>query len=73
MQQRSCHIYTCKLKTLFNCQYLETETSIPFVQNGMSGKQAISELQSSRKMPKWQYVCEVLCFAGKHKTPSKGQ
>ena len=31
------------------------------------------ELQCSRRMPKWQYVCDVLCFAGQHKTPSKGQ
>ena len=73
MQQIFCLIYTYNLRTLFYLQYFEIETSNPFVQTGISGKQANFKLQCSRRMPKWQYVCKVLCFAGKHKTPSEGQ
>jgi len=72
MRQRFCHIYTYILRTLFYCQYFEIETSVPFVQTGISGNQAIFELRCSRRMPKWQYFCEVFCFLGKHKNPSKG-
>jgi len=71
MQQRFCHIYTYILRTLFQSEYFEIETSNPFVQTRISGKQAISELQGSRRMPKWQYVCDVFCFVGKHENPSE--
>jgi len=71
MQQKFCHIYIYNFSTLFYHQYFDIETLNPFVQTRLSGKQAVTALQCSRRMPKWQYLCEILCFAGKHKNPSK--
>ena len=52
MQQSFRHIYTCNLKTLFYCWYFEIETSVPFVQTEISGKQANCKLlvQEEAKM-----------------------